>query len=352
MAVLGLLYAATACSWIHDDLQPCPPTEIRVRFEYDYNIMRSDVFKDQVGGVCVLVFDEQDRFVMEKSESDAALLGEYGYEMVFTDKELKLDTPYRFIALGWQADEEDLLNQDGAKFRRTVLQPGDGLTALKLMLDRSATTDEEGCHAVENKGCALDTLWMSRNECEATMHLYETTTVTANLLQLTNHLTVTLRQIDAPADIDIEDFDITLTDRNGTVLADNSLSEEDDMLVYTPYVKWNTDFRDDEGHVMQRAAHADLSFARLLYHDDWQKNACLAIRNKKTGVTVAEINLPDYLAQGRNSMEQRYSPQEFLDREHTYHLDFFLKGDKWEYVELRISILSWSVRIQNIDVAL
>ena len=72
--------------------------------------------------------------------------------------------------------------------------------------------------------------------------------------------------------------------------------------------------------------------------------------NRQTGVTVADIDLPDYLAQGRNSMEQAiYSPQEFLDREFNYKLDFFLKGDTWSYVELRISVLSWSVRIQNVN---
>lgn len=348
-AAVSLMLTATACAWIHDDLPECPPTELRLRFEYDYNIMRADVFKDQVGGVCVLVFDDQNRFVMQKSESDPSLLGVYGYEMIFNDQELKLDRPYRFVTLAWQADEEELMKQEGAKFRRTTLQPGDDLTSLTLTLDRSATPTAEGVHAVENAGRGLDTLWMSRNECRASLHLYETSTATANLLRHTNNLTVTLRQIDRPTDIDIADFDISLTDRNGTVLSDNSLWADDDLLVYTPYATWNTDFKDEEGNVAQRAAHADLSFARLLYHDEWQQNARLQIRNRQTGVTVADINLPDYLAQGRNSQEQQYSPQEFLDREHTYHLDFFLKGDTWEYVELRISVLSWSVRIQNVE---
>ena len=70
---------------------------------------------------------------------------------------------------------------------------------------------------------------------------------------------------------------------------------------------------------------------------------------KKTNTQVADINLPDYLAQGRNSTEQQYSEQEFLDREYVFKLDFFLKGDTWDYVNLSISVLSWSVRIQNIN---
>lgn len=320
-----------------------------MRFEYDYNIMNSDVFKDQVGGVCVLVFDDQDRFVLQKTESDRSLLGAYGYEMVFTEEELELERPYHFVTLAWQADEEELLNREGAKFRRTPLLPEEPLSSLKLTLDRSDVPTAEGACPVENDGVGLDTLWMSRNDCRATLRLNQTSTVTANLMRHTNNLTVTLRQLDDPAEIDIADFEISIIDRNGTVLSDNSLWPEDDLLVYTPYAQWNTDLQDDTGKVMQRAAHADLSFARLIYHDDWLQNARLRIYNKRTDVMVADINLPDYLAQGRSSQEQRYTPQEFLDREHTYHLDFFLSGDTWKYVELRISIMSWLLRLQNVD---
>ena len=44
-----------------------------------------------------------------------------------------------------------------------------------------------------------------------------------------------------------------------------------------------------------------------------------------------------------------YSAQEFLDREYDYKLDFFLKGDQWQYMQLGISILDWSKRIQRAD---
>ena len=102
--------------------------------------------------------------------------------------------------------------------------------------------------------------------------------------------------------------------------------------------------------MLQRAAHDGLDFNRLVYYSKPSDNAVLVIRNKETQENVATINLPDCLAQGRNAVErERYTPQEFLDREHNYKLAFFLKGDSWEYMELSISILSWSKRIQNIS---
>ncbi|EKC70454.1 lipoprotein, partial [human gut metagenome] len=79
-------------------------------------------------------------------------------------------------------------------------------------------------------------------------------------------------------------------------------------------------------------------------------NAILTITNKTTGEEVARINLADYLAQGRGAFEARhYSAQEFLDREYDYKLDFFLQGNQWKYVQLSISILDWSKRIQRVD---
>lgn len=48
-------------------------------------------------------------------------------------------------------------------------------------------------------------------------------------------------------------------------------------------------------------------------------------------------------------LSSRYSPQEFLDCCSDYHLTFFLNGSTWEYVEVTVGALSWSVRIQQID---
>lgn len=74
----------------------------------------------------------------------------------------------------------------------------------------------------------------------------------------------------------------------------------------------------------------------------------LVINSRRSGQTVARINLPDCLAQGRGAFEYlNYSAQEFLDREYDYKLDFFLRGDRWEYIDLSISVLSWSKRIQR-----
>ncbi len=96
-----------------------------------------------------------------------------------------------------------------------------------------------------------------------------------------------------------------------------------------------------------RTAHYNLMFNRLIYDDDPRRCAVLRIRNRNSGKTVAAINLPSWLAEARAAYElYGYSPQEFLDREHDYHLQFFLKGDTWAYCDIRVNVLSWAIRKQ------
>lgn len=55
----------------------------------------------------------------------------------------------------------------------------------------------------------------------------------------------------------------------------------------------------------------------------------------------------DLLSRLRTSEEiYRYSEQEFLDRGYDYQLDFYLKGDRLAYVNISISVLGWSKRVQ------
>ena len=73
----------------------------------------------------------------------------------------------------------------------------------------------------------------------------------------------------------------------------------------------------------------------------------LSIVNRNSGQEVIRVNLPDLLSRLRNSEEiYRYSAQEFLDRGYDYDLDFYLKGGNLSYINISISVLGWSKRIQ------
>ena len=87
--------------------------------------------------------------------------------------------------------------------------------------------------------------------------------------------------------------------------------------------------------------------SRIIYHNNVADDGILSVVNKKTGVEVIRVDLPDLLSRLRTSEElYAYSEQEFLDRGYDYQLDFFLKGDRLAYVNISISILGWSKRVQ------
>lgn len=349
--------ASVSCSLMHDDLPECPEG-VDLTFVYDYNVQRADMFRHHVGGVTVYVFDENGRYVTEKEEFNTASsspLAAEGYKMHLSLPE----GVYSFIAVAHQKGTGEINAAPGAKLRRTEFSAGHPKENLNIRLDRVNGR-------VEHQGVHLDTLWHGMSTTPVRITDMEQAEHTISLMRNTNNLTVSLHQLDNPAAISHDDFDVTITDRNGLLAHDNSLLD-DEELTYTPYAAWTTDFDDGtpEGDtdtkapgkgsraIAERTAHYGIAFNRLMHYSDPadnDRNARLVIVSRKTGEQVAQINLPDCLAQGRGAFEfYNYTPQEFLDREYDYHLDFFLKDGTWQYARLSISLLSWSKRIQNVS---
>jgi hypothetical protein len=327
---------------MHDDLPSCD-MGVDLQFKYDYNVQRADMFNDHVGGVSVFVYDQQGKFITRQDAYNSATsqpLKDHNYTMRINLEPGK----YRFATFAFQKKYEDALAQPGAKFQIALPQQGDNITALHARLDR-----EQG--KVNNQSQPLDTLWQGLSDHLVEVKDLQVTKHTISLVRDTKQLTVRLHQLNEPTNINADDFSYQITDANGYINYDNSLLH-DEELRYTPYKTWTTEFKDQDGKVTERTAIAALMFSRVVLHPvtENDKNAILSIWNKKTGEEVVRINLADCLAQGRGAFENmNYSAQEFLDREYDYKLDFFLKGDQWQYMQLGISILDWSKRIQRAD---
>lgn len=373
---------------MEEDRSDCP-TGLFVRFVYDYNTQRADMFKDHVGYVTVYVYDESGNKVAEKSVANTLAtmpLAQYGYTMHFTEAELPAGHRYRLQAVAMQKDWDAALATPGAKYRRN--NPNNA-TSLTISLDHEPATTPGAATSGVSNAAPLDTLWhtlkvmnleptygysapaMPKTTKPYSVYPVEdqmvtlrpgyATYATISLIRDTKHLNVTLRQLDNPADINADDYEVTIVDDNAVLGADNSLLPGDSLL-YTPYAQWTTRFDEDgiavEGDVhpatrssvaTERTAHYNLMFNRLMFNDDSNKCAMLRITKRQTSETVALINLPYILAEGRAAWElYNYSPQEYLDREYDYELDFFLKGSEWKYIDIKIHILAWALRKQNV----
>lgn len=114
LAIATLLMVASCDMW-HTDTDDCP-TGIYVKFKYDYNLQRADMFNDHVGAVTLYVYDENGNFVkkFEEANSLSALpLKNIDYKMHITDLQ---PGKYQFIALAGQKSYTEQLNTQRAKF--------------------------------------------------------------------------------------------------------------------------------------------------------------------------------------------------------------------------------------------
>ncbi len=341
--VLASLMAS--CSLMHDDLEPCD-TGVYLHFRYDYNTQRANLFHDHVGGIVVMVYDKDGKFIMRKdaynTDADAPIRRhDFAVHINLQPGE------YQFIAIAKQKRYEDALATTGAKFRIHAHTDGEDMTKFNTVLDRIENGDIDD---VDN-AAPLDTLWHGMSQHLTTVYDLKATHDTISLMRDTKQLTVSLHQLDSPANISADDYGFEIIADNGYFNHDNSLAR-DSKLRYTPFHTWTTSFSDASGNVKERTAHAGLMFSRLMYYpaEENSRNATLHIYKKDTGETIALINLPDILQQGRDAYaSQNYDIQEYLDREYDYHLDFFLVGTEWQYVNLSVGILDWAKRIQRIN---
>ena len=346
--------AFTSCGMMEDDLKDCP-YGLYVSFKYDYNLQRADMFNDHVGSVTLYIFDEQGKLVKTQEESNVgavAPLKDAGYAMHITDL---APGRYQFIALAGQRPYADMLADSRARFVRNDLAAGDDMTAVGVQLDRVQTGSN--MYDIVNNALPLDTLWHGMLTEPVQVYSREANRAayaTVPLVRDTKRITVSLREISDPREMDIADYEMTITDKNSTLLWDNSVDETTGTVVYRPYATWNTDDltppTDQNGNVLEgvgHTGHAEFMTSRLISHDDRGDDGVLAIRNKNSNTENITVNLPDILSRLANYDEMRnYSKQEFLDRGYDYDLEFFLLNGKLQYINVSISVLGWTKRVQ------
>lgn len=341
MAAAVTLAAATSCQdYWHQDYSDCP-SGVYVKFKYDYNLQRADMFPGHVGQVTLYVFDENGHFVTSQTETNSALsspLTDPNYVMHIKNLQ---PGKYKFLALAGQNAYTDQMQTQRAKFVRTEPSAkSDDLHKLEVNLEHDSQGDYD---LVKNNGLPLDTLWHGQElvgvEVSASKPAYDT----IPLIRDTKKINVALRDLDSPQDMDIANYEMTIEDHNARILWDNSL-DETRKLVYTPHATWNTPDEVGQGKI----AHADFMTSRILKHEDINQDGRLLITSKETGKTVVNVNLPDLLSRLRTSEEYSYSVQEFLDRAYDYKLQFFIQGGKLKecYISISVNALSWSRRIQ------
>ena len=339
-AAMTLLLVTGCHDMWHQDYSDCP-YGVYVKFKYDYNLQRADMFPDHVGQVTLYVFDKDGNFVTSQTETNSALSSPLKDPNYVMHVENLPAGKYQFLALAGQNAYADQLKTNRAKFVRT--EPSattDDLHKLEVNLDHENRGDYD---EVVNNALPLDTLWYGKLLDGIEVTSSKPAYATIPLIRDTKKINVALRDLDSPEDMDVAQYDMVIEDHNARILWDNSL-DESRKLIYTPHATWNTLDDNEQGKI----AHADFMTSRILKHEDINEDGRLLITSKETGRQVVNVNLPDLLSRLRTSEEYSYSAQEFLDRAYDYKLQFFIQGGKLKYcfITISVNVLSWSRRIQ------
>ncbi|MDE7394414.1 MAG: FimB/Mfa2 family fimbrial subunit, partial [Muribaculaceae bacterium] len=88
-----------------------------------------------------------------------------------------------------------------------------------------------------------------------------------------------------------------------------------------------------------------------LFYDNTTPDDMLYIRNLQSG-KIFQFDLPQLLAKDIDRYTNRgWSEQEYLDREYDFNFKvvFNEEGDEWQYIDIFINMLSWSKRVQNVN---
>ena len=328
LIVVSTLFSA--CDYWHNDQEGCE-AKLRVQFVYDMNMKFADAFAHEVKTVTLHAFDKTGKLVYTKTEPADRILAEGG---------MNLDdlTPGKYDLQVWAEGEN---RHEGSYIYKGV--DGDAgigksnLQDFQVVVDR---TDKTVNHD-------LTPLFHGMlKDADLTAIYGQTKTVTVKLTKDTNNFKVVLQHLSGKS-LEPDDFDFAITDDNGYLDYDNSLLP-DDELTYPAWSKYAGTAGVTSGNGGEQTsvsvAVAELTTNRLVTGH----NMRLHVYEHATGKSIINVPLIDYALLVKGNYNRAMSDQEYLDRQDTYDLVFFLdEGDNW--LATTIYVNSWRVVLSNAD---
>lgn len=318
----------------------------KIRFVYDMNLKWADAFPSEVNSVNLYVFDSNGRFVKEYTGRGEAVNQ--------PDYTITLDLPvgdYKFLA--WCGLDN---NTDKESF--TVPEPVVGVTTLEEMSCAlntqkisvySRSDSQEPIYSNER------IYFMYHGYLEASLednHDGAEYIYTINLTKDTNHFRIILQELTG-ADLDPDDYALTIEDTNSVMNWDNSLGR-DDLITYEPWSQEVTEAGVGKlisGNELTyvKGLVADMSSSRLMASH--KSSTMLTITNRKSGELIARVPVLEYALLSKKYYESAYghqmTDQEFLDREDEYVMTFFLYNNRW--MNAYIDIQQWRIVLQDYE---
>lgn len=297
-----LIAGVSGCDVLHDDMSQC---DLFLKFKYDYNLDRKDLFAQQVQEVKVFIFDSQGKYLHTFSES--------GTSLQEADYRMKIPYAMKGCTMVVWAGKTDRF------YSLPAMVAGDPIE--KLILNYAPENNISSSH--------LDVLWHS-GPSKMVFTEEKGTIQTVSLIRDTNDLTFGIAG--SSGYLDISDFDIQIEGANASYDYKNMFLDTDRFIRYCPC----------QGICMETTrTQTQIHTLRFI------KGAViiLSVTDKTTGKKVdidgdTSVDISNFLLK---SKPQGMDDQEYLDRRYLWDISLGV-GDKGEngYIALKITINNWT----------
>ena len=307
--IICIVALFSSCDWVNDDLSDCP-TGTWLKISYTYNILNVDAASTQVGDITILAFDKNDKYV-DRLDVDSITLHQ-GYCMV------RLPFPeetYHLLIWG---------GISGYQYQLPNLKAG--------QTERKSLNISLACDNKNQFNRKLNALFHSSLENITISEEYQV--ITAGLVKNTNYFSCIL-QDENNLPLRQEDFAFTLESTNGVIDYTNT-PVGTTPTCYLPY-RQELSLTSEQIPII----HARLNTLRIMKGDD----TTLSIKHTPSGKTILQ-----YLLLSKNYPNNigDISDQEYLDREDSYTLMFFIQSSDTGIPRIpTMKVNDWIIRLND-----
>ena len=312
--IICIVALFSSCDWVNDDLSDCP-TGTWLKISYTYNILNVDAASTQVGDITILAFDKNDKYV-DRLDVDSITLHQ-GYCMV------RLPFPeetYHLLIWG---------GISGYQYQLPNLKAG--------QTERKSLNISLACDNKNQFNRKLNALFHSSLENITISEEYQV--ITAGLVKNTNYFSCIL-QDENNLPLRQEDFAFTLESTNGVIDYTNT-PVGTTPTCYLPY-RQELSLTSEQIPII----HARLNTLRIMKGDD----TTLSIKHTTSGKTILHLPLTQYLLLSKNYPNNigDISDQEYLDREDSYTLMFFIQSSDTGIPRIpTMKVNDWIIRLND-----
>lgn len=313
------------CSLIYDDLPECP-SQLRLRFVYDYNMKYADAFSHEVKSVNVWAFDSNGVFVWSGNQTGAVL----------QQKDFVMDTnlpegKYDFVAWCGLEDNDAFSLSTYTPSSREELE-----VKLKTMIDKGQNISDSRLNSIYN-GVLENVEYMIDPQKPSLK------TATVYLMKMTNNITVMLQNIDGTA-IKEGDFTASLSCADAWLEWNGNVASDSPLVTYKPWRQlFGEASLDKDGGKSQLTSVSALIFGLSTSRLMAQGETILTITRTSDNKEIIKIPLVEYLLLEKEMNHESLSDQEYLDRRDDYSVLFFIDGNSNWFISAGIYINGWAV---------